>query len=114
LFIVKYEQYELDAYNASIADSKSKAKYQFVGVFPVNTETYLAWSDNSALDPNVDLATLENSTQTHCPYCDNLDMGVCQCQKIFCIKGWGMATCPWCKHRGLYFGRAYNVRGGVG
>lgn len=51
-----------------------------------------------------------------CPYCGDTGYGLCDCGKIFCIRGTntGTFTCPWCHATEYYAPATFDVGRGAG
>lgn len=74
--------------------------YRLVGGFQVD-DTYFELSDESNTQFKVNSDELIGAPS--CPCCGNqFAFAMCQCQKIHCIGGEEVSTCPWCGNTGSY------------
>lgn len=74
--------------------------YNLNGVFPLEAD-YFDLSDNRVMTNSVNSNNLLGAPG--CPHCGNpIGFAVCSCGHLFCLKGAGTATCPWCNQEGEF------------
>ncbi|MCK4441676.1 MAG: hypothetical protein KAU90_06695, partial [Sulfurovaceae bacterium] len=90
-YLIKYEQIITESI---LQKYINHANFTLNGCYPIS-EDYFKWSTEEHFN-EINISELKEFPS--CPYCANLSaVASCgYCQKIMCISGEGIATCPWC------------------